>query len=92
MTFEVSCGNHRQLIHTESCALNLATILVVLHSQTVSLPSASPDTTRLVEESVGERGGGGRGGRGEGGGGKVDERVTYVAVEKLNDRNSTVLW
>ena len=68
MTFEVSCGNHRQLIHTESCALNLATILVVLHSQTVSLPSASPDTTRLVEESVGERGGEGGGGGGVRGG------------------------
>ena len=53
MILEVSCGNHRQLIHTESCALNLVTILVVLHSHTVIFPSASPDTTRL--EGGGER-------------------------------------
>lgn len=47
MTFDVSCGNHRQLIQTESWALNRVNIRVVLHSQTVSFPSASPEITKL---------------------------------------------
>ena len=37
-------------MHTESCALKRVNILVVFQSQAVSLPSASPDITKLCRE------------------------------------------
>ena len=65
-------------MQTESWALNRVNIRVVLHSQTVSFPSASPEITKLHRKRGEGRGGEERGGerRGEGEGrGNMEKQV-----------------